>query len=78
MGTAIVYWGYMGDYGGITTQAKKTEKPQAMLSLSLEDPPPCNSGIIRIQEDLNIIPIIPYGHYYWVGGSTCSLSRVPR
>ena len=23
-------------------------------------PPPCKSGIIRIQEDPNIIPIIPY------------------
>ena len=31
-------------------------------------PPPCNSGIIMIQEDPNIIPIIPYSHYYWVGG----------
>ena len=30
------------------------------------NPPP--SGIIRIQEDRNIIPIIPYGHCYWVGG----------
>ena len=35
---------------------------------SWEDPPPCNSGIIRIEEDPNIIPIIPYSHYYWVGG----------
>ena len=33
-----------------------------------KDPPPCNSGIIRILEDPNIIPIIPYSHYYWVGG----------
>ena len=35
--------------------------------LGLEDPPPCNSGIIRIYEDPNMIPIIPYSHYYWVG-----------
>ena len=33
----------------------------------LGGPPPCNSGIIRISEDPNIIPIIPYSHYYWVG-----------
>ena len=26
------------------------------------------SGIIRIEEDDNVIPIIPYSHYYWVGG----------
>ena len=26
------------------------------------------SGIIGIQEDPNIITIIPYSHYYWVGG----------
>ena len=31
-------------------------------------PPPCNSGIIGISEAPNIIPIIPYNHYYWVGG----------
>ena len=30
-------------------------------------PPPCNSGIIGIEEGPNIIPIIPYSHYYWVG-----------
>ena len=29
-----------------------------------EDPPPCNSGIVGIEEDPNIIPIIHYGHYY--------------
>ena len=30
--------------------------------------PPSNSGIIRIQEDPNVIPIISYSHYYRVGG----------
>ena len=30
--------------------------------------PPCNSGIIGIQKDPNIILLIPYCHYYWVGG----------
>ena len=34
----------------------------------LGGPPPCNSGIIRTCEDPNILPIIPYSHYYWVGG----------
>ena len=35
---------------------------------TLGGPPPCNSGIIRIYEDPNIIRIIPYSHYYRVGG----------
>ena len=39
-----------------------------ILRIFLEDPPYCYSGIIRIEEDPNIIPIIPYSHYYWVGG----------
>ena len=30
--------------------------------------PPCNSVIIGIQENPNIIFTIPYSHYYWVGG----------
>ena len=30
---------------------------------------PCNSGIIGIKEDPNIVRIIHYGHYYWVGGA---------
>ena len=29
--------------------------------------PPCNSGKVGISEDPNIIPIIPYSYYYWVG-----------
>ena len=39
-----------------------------MRSSPWEDPPPCNSGIIGIKEDPNIILIIHYSHYYWVGG----------
>ena len=31
-------------------------------------PPPCNSGIIGIQEDPNIVTSIPYSRYYRVGG----------
>ena len=38
------------------------------LGMHQEDPPPCNSGMRRISEDPDRIPIIPYSHYYWVGG----------
>ena len=34
----------------------------------LGGPPPCTSGIIGIQWDPNIILIVPYSHYYRVGG----------
>ena len=34
----------------------------------LGDPPPCNSDVRGIEEDPNIILIIPYSHYYRVGG----------
>ena len=34
----------------------------------LGGPPPCNSGIIGIQKDANIILSIPYIHYYRVEG----------
>ena len=33
-----------------------------------EDPPPCSSGMVGIQEDPNVIITILYSHYYWVGG----------
>ena len=33
-----------------------------------EDPPPWNSGITGISEDPNIILVVPYSHYYRVGG----------
>ena len=29
-------------------------------------PPPCNSGIMGIEEDPNIITVLPYSHYCWV------------
>ena len=45
-------------------------------SFALGGPPPCNSDIIRIYEDPNIIPIIPYSHYYWVGGPP-NICQVP-
>ena len=32
------------------------------------DPPNCNSGIMGIYEDPNIVTSIPYSHYYRVGG----------
>ena len=38
------------------------------IVVAWEDPPPCNSGIIGIYEDPNMILIIPYSHYYRVGG----------
>ena len=42
------------------------------ISISEEDPPtpppPCNSGIIGIEEEPNIILTIPYSHYYRMGG----------
>ena len=37
-----------------------------------EDPPPCNSGIIGILEDSNVVLSIPYSHYYRVGGPPSS------
>ena len=42
-------------------------KCQACSSCEV-DPPPCNSGIIGIYEDPNIVTSIPYSHYYRVGG----------
>ena len=48
---------------------------QSKLLASVADrvqggPPPCNSDMKEIEEDPNIILIVPYSHYYWVGGST--------
>ena len=44
-------------------------QPKTNKSLSEDDPPPCNSGLLGTQEDPHIIlTIIPYGHYYRVGG----------
>ena len=40
------------------------------MDIGEEGPPPCNSDIIGIERDLNTIPVIPYSHYYKVGGST--------
>ena len=42
------------------------------------DPSPCNSGIMRIYEDPNIIPIIPFSHYYWVGGPPNIYPKLPQ
>ena len=39
-----------------------------MAHTVLEDLPPCNSGIVGMSEDPNIILSIPESHYYWVGG----------
>ena len=41
-----------------------------VLWLVYDDPPPCNSGMIGMEVDPNIIRIIHNSHYYWVGGST--------
>ena len=30
-------------------------------------PPLCNNGIVGIQEDPNMITIVPHRHFYWVG-----------
>ena len=43
---------------------------QPATTISYEDPPPRHSGAIGIRGSPSIIHIIPYGHYYWVGGST--------
>ena len=53
----------------LVTTIDKHPTKRATLKISLRRTPhPCNSGILRIQEDPNIITIIPYSHYYWVGG----------
>ena len=33
-----------------------------IIDFPYEDPAPCHGGIIGIEEDLDIIPIIPYTH----------------
>ena len=38
------------------------------MSIAQVDPPPCNSDIMGLLEERNIITIIPYNHYYREGG----------
>ena len=36
-------------------------------SIDSVDPPPCNSGMLELEEDPNMITNILDSHHYWVG-----------